>query len=340
VVSTAATLLRPEAAEGVNAQGQAGITYGFSGPAFVTCGAGRGRLKARDGRGDSYASAFNAGSATLPFLGSAMLRARPEIQAARLALQANSGNLDRFAGLRFSIRGHSRCGIMARTKPTVSSGRSDPSAVEQAKKKIVAAQYIEAVDRLLQAFQQFASAPTLDFRAGYGTRFPGDDEVEVVAGSIANAVDVQRGVKLRRLYREFRDTIPHGPAVLPLPSSEETRRRRSVQRAVDRIVEFLLETLAFLQKRPGRKRSRRPSKSRKPRPLTVLQTEAVQIVGECKGNIAQAAKRLGKDRKTIAQAYKAGLAKLGKQPVKHGTRTLARDRRGQVDLAEGEDRRV
>ncbi len=86
-------------------------------------------------------------------------------------------------------------------------------------------------------------------------------------------------------------------------------------------------------------RNRRPSKNRKPRPLTVPQTEAVVMVAECKGNIAEAAQRLGKDRKTVEEAYKAGLAKLGKQAVKHGTRTLSRDRRGQVEFAKEEDRR-
>ena len=92
-------------------------------------------------------------------------------------------------------------------------------------------------------------------------------------------------------------------------------------------------------KNQERKRSRRPSKTSKPRKLTTLQTEAIQIVGEYKGNIAEAARRLNKDRKTIEEAYKSGLAKLGKVAVQRGTRTFPRDRRGQVDLGQDDDRR-
>jgi hypothetical protein len=90
--------------------------------------------------------------------------------------------------------------------------------------------------------------------------------------------------------------------------------------------------------KPAR-RTRRGTKPRKPRPLTGRQVEAVQVVGECKGDIAKAAKRLGLHRKTVAESYKAGLTKLGKVAVKHGTRLFPRDRRGQEDIAEGDDTR-
>lgn len=90
-------------------------------------------------------------------------------------------------------------------------------------------------------------------------------------------------------------------------------------------------------KKPPRKR--RPSKECKPQPLTSRQTEVMQIVGECKGNIAAAAKRLGRDYSTIAEIYHVGLTKLGKIPVKHGTKTLPHDRRGQVNLSDSADTR-
>lgn len=91
---------------------------------------------------------------------------------------------------------------------------------------------------------------------------------------------------------------------------------------------------------PPAKKPRRKRDSGKVRPLTPKQTEAVQIVGECKGNIAEAARRLGVDRKTIGQHYAAGLAKLGRAaPAKHATRRLPEDRRGQADVPEGADRR-
>lgn len=89
------------------------------------------------------------------------------------------------------------------------------------------------------------------------------------------------------------------------------------------------------------KRTRRPSKARKPRPLTPRQIEVVQIVGECKGNIAKAARQLGKDRKTVEEAYRAGMAKLGKTVYRSRdkTRLLPRDKRGQEAVSEEDDLR-
>ena len=89
------------------------------------------------------------------------------------------------------------------------------------------------------------------------------------------------------------------------------------------------------------KRKRRPGKPQKPRPLTALQTEAVQIVCECKGNVAKAAKQIGKDRKTVEKAYRAGLGKLGKTAYlsRDKTRLLPRDKRGVDAVSEEDDRR-
>jgi predicted DNA-binding protein (UPF0251 family) len=73
--------------------------------------------------------------------------------------------------------------------------------------------------------------------------------------------------------------------------------------------------------------------------LTGKQLEASQIVAECKGDIAEAARRLGKDRATVEQHYSAAMKKLGKTVVKHATTQLPSDRRGQVNIADGQDRR-
>ena len=89
---------------------------------------------------------------------------------------------------------------------------------------------------------------------------------------------------------------------------------------------------------PGPKR-RRATKPGKVCPLTGCQAETVQIVGECKGDIAAAARRLGKNRKTVEESYKVGLTKLGKAAVKHKTHLFARDRRGQADVTDGDDLR-
>jgi DNA-binding CsgD family transcriptional regulator len=93
--------------------------------------------------------------------------------------------------------------------------------------------------------------------------------------------------------------------------------------------------------RPKTAKRRRATKPRKPRPLTPRQTEVVQIVGECKGNVAAAARRLGRDRKTVAQNYTAAMAKLGKEVFRSRdkTRLLARDRRGQETVSVEDDRR-
>lgn len=79
---------------------------------------------------------------------------------------------------------------------------------------------------------------------------------------------------------------------------------------------------------------RRNRQSAKPRTVTAAQAEAVQMVGECKGSLAEAARRLGKNRKTVEQHYIAGLrnanicaAVLDQKPKK---RNLPHDKRGQA----------
>jgi hypothetical protein len=91
----------------------------------------------------------------------------------------------------------------------------------------------------------------------------------------------------------------------------------------------------------GRRRRKRGGKPRKPMPLTPRQTEVAQIMGECRGNVAEAARRLRRDRKTIEGTYRAAMGKLGKTAYlsKDKTRLLTRDRRGQYDVAEEDDKR-
>jgi len=87
--------------------------------------------------------------------------------------------------------------------------------------------------------------------------------------------------------------------------------------------------------KPPLRRRRRPPMNPKGRPLTAKQTEAVQIVGECKGNYAEAARRVGKDRKTVEQHYRAAMRKLGKIVLpKPKLRALPQDRRGQPNVSE------
>ena len=100
--------------------------------------------------------------------------------------------------------------------------------------------------------------------------------------------------------------------------------------------------VAELRVEPAKKtRRRRAGQPQRPRPLTARQAEVIQIVGECKGNVAEAAIRLGRDRKTIDESYRAGMAKLGKNVCrkKKTGRLIPRDKRGQADVADIDDQR-
>jgi hypothetical protein len=92
---------------------------------------------------------------------------------------------------------------------------------------------------------------------------------------------------------------------------------------------------------PRRRGKNRGVRTRKPSPPTARQLEVIQTVADCRGNIAEAARRLGRDRKAIEESYKAGMEKAGKVVYhsKDKTQLLTRDRRGQENVADGDDRR-
>jgi predicted DNA-binding protein (UPF0251 family) len=77
----------------------------------------------------------------------------------------------------------------------------------------------------------------------------------------------------------------------------------------------------------------------KVKPLTARQVEVVQIVGECNGDLAEAARKLGIDRKTVKQHFDAASRKLGKAVVTHATQPLRRGLRGEADVSYEDDRR-
>jgi predicted DNA-binding protein (UPF0251 family) len=100
----------------------------------------------------------------------------------------------------------------------------------------------------------------------------------------------------------------------------------------------LLSALKQVQpviKKPAAKRRRRPAMNSKLKPLTEKQTEAVQIFGECQGNFAEAARRLGIDRKTFVERYNAACRKLGRKVVQRtiNTKVMPTTRRGQESIA-------
>jgi hypothetical protein len=110
---------------------------------------------------------------------------------------------------------------------------------------------------------------------------------------------------------------------------------QEARRVLDKVME--VEARAKAVNRPKRRRRKADAV---PRPLTAKQAEAIQIVGECKGNFSQAAARMGLDRATVRQHYNAGMGKLGRKAVKHGTQRLPSDKRGQDNVYSDDDRRV
>ena len=69
--------------------------------------------------------------------------------------------------------------------------------------------------------------------------------------------------------------------------------------------------------------------------LAANETEAMQIVGEHKGNITAAAKQAGKSRQAMGRTYQNACRKLGISAARHSdltARPLPSDRRGQVSL--------
>jgi len=103
----------------------------------------------------------------------------------------------------------------------------------------------------------------------------------------------------------------------------------------------LRKLLATDGKADGKKqrRTRRRKSDATPPPLTAKQSEAVHIVGECEGNIKQAADRVGIDRKSMQERYEAAMKKLGKTAVKNRTKQIRDDNRGQANIVDGDDRR-
>lgn len=86
---------------------------------------------------------------------------------------------------------------------------------------------------------------------------------------------------------------------------------------------------------PKPKRRRRTGKKK----LSARQLQAAQLYGECKGNMAEVARQMRVCSKTARQHYQAALRRLGRVAVKHLTGRLPTDRRGQENVADGDDER-
>lgn len=123
------------------------------------------------------------------------------------------------------------------------------------------------------------------------------------------------------------------------PSEQERAAFREGLKELKRL-SYKLETEAAVpaaRAKRAENRRRRPPLASKVRPLTAKQTEALQIVGECKGSYADAAKRMGLNRKTVKQHYEVACRKMGYSVSKTKTLSIPLDRRGQENVAGPDD---
>ena len=90
----------------------------------------------------------------------------------------------------------------------------------------------------------------------------------------------------------------------------------------------------IISAKPKRQRKRRRQSTTPTTPLTAAQTEALQLVGEHKGNITAAA-AAGKSRQAMKKLYEKALKKLGKRNTdKIKTHALPVNARGQQDTTD------
>lgn len=98
-----------------------------------------------------------------------------------------------------------------------------------------------------------------------------------------------------------------------------------------------IQSLTDGPKKPSRRKRKRAATKR---PLTAKQTEAMMLLGESGGNIAEVGRRMGVDRKTAKQHLDVGFEKLGTSALKPGkTMSLPTDKRGQESVNEESDKR-
>lgn len=89
---------------------------------------------------------------------------------------------------------------------------------------------------------------------------------------------------------------------------------------------------------PKKRRRRRGPDVQK---LTVKQRVAIEIVADCQGDFAKAARRLGKDRKTVKQHYDAGMKKMGEAiGRKPKVKSLPTGSRGESEATAEDDPRA
>jgi len=159
-----------------------------------------------------------------------------------------------------------------------------------------------------------------------------DDEQTLIAFVIAAAVHDQGCPDAPALDADGTATEP----VPDLTKQFDDRERRIIEQSIGDVRADLAAG-----KRPtvtGKSAKPRRQRQRKSAELTQRQAETVQIAGECRGNIAEAARRLGRHRATVDESYNAAMKKLGTSATQ--AKRIVRspeDQRGQSMIASADD---
>ncbi|MBL8828306.1 MAG: response regulator transcription factor [Planctomycetaceae bacterium] len=148
---------------------------------------------------------------------------------------------------------------------------------------------------------------------------PGSDEDrQRIVACVRSAANVERYFATDERYRE--EYLRYGEDAVAVL---EELRRGAKQKQTER----------------AQKQRRRSRAEASPRPLTPKQVEVMQVFGECKGNLAEVARRLSRDRATVKEHYQAATKKMGAQATRPKTERLRSDLRGQLDVTVSDDRR-
>jgi DNA-binding CsgD family transcriptional regulator len=159
---------------------------------------------------------------------------------------------------------------------------------------------------------------------------PGDEPVNQRLYAALQAVQRCHGERLPAPAWELANELlllSRGKIKLPLP--------QRVIRAI--VLAEQLQNWARAQERSTVPKRRR--RVQRARPLTPKQVQAVQVVGECQGNMAEAARRLGVHPATVRQHYLAATKKVPEvvssvARAKLARRRLPADHRGQPTIAD------
>ncbi len=183
---------------------------------------------------------------------------------------------------------------------------------------------------------------------GPGPRVPGKAGRAALAAAFHDVVTEGEGIEPLGLWHDVSGPEPHedelGERGLDEDELKELLAAASFHAMLDRVrqggglpltvLEECLSSCVSATDHEAKQPRRKRRAALEPKRLTARQAEIVHIVGECKGDIAEAARRLSVDRKTVAESYEVAMSKLGTTASAYpSTMSLPQDRRGQVDVS-------